>query len=143
MLICLIPFLAGTIGTWLVPQSVPYGRLVCLWISFSYTATWTLSMSVATANTAGHTKKVATNAMLLIGRYHPTRMSTTTKLIICRLLSRKLHRPLLLPDEAGAQIRARSRHDVLLHRHSSPEHHRDLGPAVEAECLEKEVECCQ
>ncbi|KAF2163960.1 hypothetical protein M409DRAFT_68203 [Zasmidium cellare ATCC 36951] len=67
MLICLIPFLAGTIGTWLVPQSVPYGRLVCLWISFSYTATWTLSMSVATANTAGHTKKVATNAMLLIG----------------------------------------------------------------------------
>lgn len=70
MLVCLIPFLAGTIGTWLVPQSIPYGRLVCLWISFSYTATWTLSMSVATANTAGHTKKVATNAMLLIGRSH-------------------------------------------------------------------------
>ncbi|CAK4033220.1 major facilitator superfamily transporter [Lecanosticta acicola] len=67
MLICLVPFLAGTIGTWLVPQSVPYGRLVCLWISFSYTATWTLSMSVATANTAGHTKKVTTNATLLVG----------------------------------------------------------------------------
>ena len=67
MLVCLAPFLAGTIGTWLVPQSVPYGRLVCLWISFSYTATWTLSMSVATANTAGHTKKVTTNAALLIG----------------------------------------------------------------------------
>ncbi|KAF7192467.1 putative transporter, partial [Pseudocercospora fuligena] len=67
MLICLIPFLAGTIGTWLVPQSIPYGRLVCLWISFSYTATWTLSMSVATANTAGHTKKITTNAILLIG----------------------------------------------------------------------------
>ncbi|KAF1362673.1 hypothetical protein EJ07DRAFT_105838, partial [Lizonia empirigonia] len=32
-----------------------------------YTATWTLSMSVATANTAGHTKKVTTNAVLLIG----------------------------------------------------------------------------
>lgn len=67
MLVCLVPFLAGTIGTWLVPQSAPYGRLVCLWISFSYTATWTLSMSVATANTAGHTKKVTTNAFLLIG----------------------------------------------------------------------------
>ena len=67
MLICLVPFLAGTIGTWLIPQNVPYGRLVCLWISFSYTATWTLSMSVATANTAGHTKKITTNAMLLIG----------------------------------------------------------------------------
>ncbi|GKT83070.1 major facilitator superfamily transporter [Colletotrichum tofieldiae] len=45
----------------------PYGRLACLWISFAYTATWTLSMSVATANTAGHTKKITTNAMLLIG----------------------------------------------------------------------------
>ncbi|CAO2654934.1 Nn.00g116670.m01.CDS01 [Neocucurbitaria sp. VM-36] len=67
MLVCLAPFLAGTIGTWLVPQNIPYGRLVCLWISFSYTATWTLSMSVATANTAGHTKKVTTNAFLLIG----------------------------------------------------------------------------
>lgn len=73
MLICLlpflagIPFLAGTIGTWVIPQSVPYGRLVCLWISFTYTATWTLSMSFATANTAGHTKKITTNAVLLIG----------------------------------------------------------------------------
>lgn len=67
MLICLVPFLAGTIGTWLIPKSIPYGRLVCLWISFSYTATWTLSMSVATANTAGHTKKLTTNAVLLIG----------------------------------------------------------------------------
>lgn len=67
MLICLVPFLAGTIGTWVIPQSIPYGRLVCLWISFTYTATWTLSMSVATANTAGHTKKITTNALLLIG----------------------------------------------------------------------------
>lgn len=67
MLACLVPFLAGTLGTWLIPQSLPYGRLACLWISFSYTATWTLSMSVATANTAGHTKKITTNAVLLIG----------------------------------------------------------------------------
>ncbi|KKY17689.1 putative allantoate permease [Phaeomoniella chlamydospora] len=67
MLICLIPFLAGVIGLWTVPESRPYGRLVCLWISFTYTATWTLSMSVATANTAGHTKKITTNAFLLIG----------------------------------------------------------------------------
>ncbi|KAF2704112.1 MFS general substrate transporter [Pleomassaria siparia CBS 279.74] len=67
IMVCLAPFLAGTIGTWLVPHSILYGRLVCLWISFSYTATWTLSMSVATANTAGHTKKVTTNAFLLIG----------------------------------------------------------------------------
>ncbi|KAK1711471.1 major facilitator superfamily transporter [Colletotrichum lupini] len=67
MLTCLAPFLAGILGLWLIDQSNPYGRLACLWISFAYTATWTLSMSVATANTAGHTKKITTNAMLLIG----------------------------------------------------------------------------
>jgi MFS transporter, ACS family, allantoate permease len=67
MLACLVPFLAGVIGLWLVDKSRPYGRLVCLWISFTYTATWTLSMSVVTAHTAGHTKKITTNAVLLIG----------------------------------------------------------------------------
>jgi ACS family allantoate permease-like MFS transporter len=67
MLVCLVPFLAGVCGLWLISNDKPYGRLVCLWISFTYTATWTLSMAVATANTAGHTKKITTNALLLIG----------------------------------------------------------------------------
>lgn len=67
MILCLIPFLAGVLGLWLIDQNRPFGRLACLWLSFAYTATWTLSMSVATANTAGHTKKITTNAMLLIG----------------------------------------------------------------------------
>lgn len=67
MLVCLVPFLAGVIGLWLLTNDTPYGRLACLWITFTYTATWTLSMSVATANTAGHTKKITTNAFLLMG----------------------------------------------------------------------------
>lgn len=67
MLVCLVPFLAGVCGLWLISDEKPYARLACLWISFTYTATWTLSMAVATANTAGHTKKITTNAMLLIG----------------------------------------------------------------------------
>ncbi|RDW74418.1 uncharacterized protein DSM5745_07080 [Aspergillus mulundensis] len=67
MLLCIVPFLVGVLGLWLLPSSNPYGRLVCLWISFAYTAAWTLSMSVATANTAGHTKKITTNALLIIG----------------------------------------------------------------------------
>lgn len=67
MILCLVPFLAGVLGLWLIDQNKPFGRLACLWLSFAYTATWTLSMSVATANTAGHTKKITTNAMLLIG----------------------------------------------------------------------------
>jgi ACS family allantoate permease-like MFS transporter len=52
---------------WTLPTSVPWGRMVCLWITFTYTATWTLSMSVVTANTAGSTKKSTSAAMLLIG----------------------------------------------------------------------------
>lgn len=67
MLLCLAPFLAGVLGLWLISQDNPYGRLACLWISFAYTAAWSLAMSVATANTAGHTKKITTNALLIIG----------------------------------------------------------------------------
>jgi ACS family allantoate permease-like MFS transporter len=67
MLACLVPALVGVLGMWLLPQTNPYGRLVCLWITFSYTASWSLSMSVVTANTAGHTKKATSAAILLIG----------------------------------------------------------------------------
>jgi ACS family allantoate permease-like MFS transporter len=67
MFVCLMPTLTGVIGMWTLPTSVPWGRMVCLWITFTYTATWTLSMSVVTANTAGATKKSTSAAMLLIG----------------------------------------------------------------------------
>ncbi|KAI1022706.1 hypothetical protein LB503_000137 [Fusarium chuoi] len=67
MLLALVPFLAGVLGLHFLPHSDAYARLACLWMSFSYTATWTLSMSVSMANTAGHTKKITTNALLLIG----------------------------------------------------------------------------
>lgn len=67
MILFLVPFLGGVLGLHYVPHDNPYGRLACLWISFTYTASWTLSMSVAVANTAGHTKKITTNAFLLIG----------------------------------------------------------------------------
>ncbi|KAM5344041.1 hypothetical protein ACJ41O_012578 [Fusarium nematophilum] len=67
MVLALVPFLVGTLGLWMIDQSKPYGRLACLWISFAYTAAWSLAMSVATANTAGHTKKITTNALLIIG----------------------------------------------------------------------------
>ncbi|KAH7133974.1 major facilitator superfamily domain-containing protein [Dactylonectria macrodidyma] len=67
MLIAMIPFLGGLLGLRLLSQDNSYGRLACLWVTFCYTAAGTLSMSVAIANTAGHTKKITTNAMLLIG----------------------------------------------------------------------------
>ncbi|KAH7017211.1 major facilitator superfamily domain-containing protein [Ilyonectria destructans] len=67
MLIAMIPFLVGLLGLRLLSQDNSHGRLACLWVTFCYTAAGTLSMSVAIANTAGHTKKITTNAMLLIG----------------------------------------------------------------------------
>lgn len=67
MLGCLVPFLTGILGLWLIDEQHPYARLGYLWISFAYTATWTLSMSVTVANTAGHTKRTVTNATLIIG----------------------------------------------------------------------------
>ncbi|KAI8657049.1 MFS domain-containing protein [Fusarium sp. Ph1] len=67
MILFLMPFLAGVLGLRLLSQDNSYGRLACLWVTFFYTASGTLNMSVATANTAGHTKKITTIAMLLIG----------------------------------------------------------------------------
>ncbi|KAF4971633.1 hypothetical protein FZEAL_9793 [Fusarium zealandicum] len=67
MILFLLPFLAGVLGLHLLSQDNPWGRLACLWVTFTYTASGTLNMSVATANTAGHTKKITTIAMLLIG----------------------------------------------------------------------------
>lgn len=67
MLVCLVPFLAGLIGVHVISDSNPYARLACLWITFSYTATWTLSISLVIANTAGHTKQTTSNAALIMG----------------------------------------------------------------------------
>ncbi|KAK5683438.1 hypothetical protein LTS10_004970 [Elasticomyces elasticus] len=67
MFVCLLPTLAGVVGMWVLPETNAYGRLVCLWITFSYTASWTLAMSMVTANTAGHTKKSTSAAVTLIG----------------------------------------------------------------------------
>jgi hypothetical protein len=67
MISCLVPFLIGILGLWLISNERPWVRMAFFWISWTYTATWTLSMAVATANTAGYTKKITTNALLLIG----------------------------------------------------------------------------
>ncbi|KAL4782174.1 major facilitator superfamily domain-containing protein [Aspergillus varians] len=54
MILCIIPFLVGVLGLKLLPESNPYGRLVCLWISFAYRLLDPLH-------------KITTNAMVIIG----------------------------------------------------------------------------
>ncbi|EXJ95519.1 hypothetical protein A1O1_00641 [Capronia coronata CBS 617.96] len=67
MMIFLVPFLAGIIGIHILHESHRWGRAACLWIAYTYTATWTLSMSVLIGNTAGHTKKTTTSAIHFMG----------------------------------------------------------------------------
>ena len=43
-----------------------YGRLAALYMSYFYLGPYVVGLSLATANTAGHTKKVTTNALVFV-----------------------------------------------------------------------------
>ncbi|KAE8421712.1 major facilitator superfamily domain-containing protein [Aspergillus pseudocaelatus] len=63
----LLPNLAGSFGLCYLPESNKVGRLICYYLTGSYNASFVLILSILTANIAGHTKKVVTNAMIFIG----------------------------------------------------------------------------
>ncbi|CBF77966.1 putative MFS allantoate transporter [Aspergillus nidulans FGSC A4] len=67
ILLFLIPNLAGAFGLRFVPESEQIGRLICYYLTGPYNAAFVLILSMQTANTAGHTKKVVTNAVLFLG----------------------------------------------------------------------------
>ncbi|KAJ5089117.1 hypothetical protein N7532_007801 [Penicillium argentinense] len=67
VLIFLIPNLAGAFGLRFVPIDRPVGRLICYYLTGPYNAAFVLILSMQIANTAGHTKKVVTNAVLFLG----------------------------------------------------------------------------
>ena len=123
MLICLIPFLTGVLGLWLLDESNAYGRLACLWISLAYTATCTLSMSVAVANTAGGNQADRHECNLDRG-----------------VLSRQLRWAILLRHITSSRILFGSWYDAVLRCRSSPLHCWNLGASVATKSFEKE-EC--
>lgn len=43
------------------------GRLICYYLTGPYNAAFVMILSMQVANTAGHTKKVVTNAVLFLG----------------------------------------------------------------------------
>ncbi|OOO08411.1 major facilitator superfamily MFS_1 [Aspergillus oryzae] len=67
ILIFLIPNIAGAFGLRFVPTDQQVGRLICYYLTGPYNAAFVLVLSMQVANTAGHTKKVVTNAVLFLG----------------------------------------------------------------------------
>ncbi|KAF4308488.1 Major facilitator superfamily [Botryosphaeria dothidea] len=67
ILLYLIPNIAGTFGLRFVPLEHHVGRLWCYYLTGPYNAAFVLILSLSIGNTAGHTKKVVTNACLFLG----------------------------------------------------------------------------
>ena len=67
VLIFLIPNIAGAFGLRFVPLDQRAGRYICYLLTGPYNAAFVLILSLQIANTAGHTKKVVTNAVLFLG----------------------------------------------------------------------------
>lgn len=67
VLLFLSPNIAGAFGLRFLAQDNQAGRLVCYYLTGPYNAAFVLILSITIANTAGHTKKVVTNAVLFLG----------------------------------------------------------------------------
>ncbi|KAF3407313.1 hypothetical protein DPV78_001090 [Talaromyces pinophilus] len=67
VLLFLIPNITGAFGLRFVPLDRKVGRLICYYLTGPYNAAFVLVLSMQIANTAGHTKKVVTNAVLFLG----------------------------------------------------------------------------
>ena len=67
VLIFLVPNIAGAFGLHFVPEHIHAGRYICYLLTGPYNAAFVLILSLQMANTAGHTKKVVTNAVLFLG----------------------------------------------------------------------------
>lgn len=67
ILIFLCPNIAGSFGLRFLSADNQAGRLVSYYLTGPYNAAFVMILSMTTANTAGHTKKVVTNAVLFLG----------------------------------------------------------------------------
>ncbi|CAO1599916.1 hypothetical protein XANCAGTX0491_003623 [Xanthoria calcicola] len=67
IIIFLIPNICGAFSLRFTPVDQRVGRLISYYLTGPYNAAFVLILSLQTANTAGHTKKVVTNAVLFLG----------------------------------------------------------------------------
>lgn len=63
----ILPNVCGAFGLYFLPQENKGGRLTCYYLTGPYNAAFVIVLSLATANIAGHTKKVTCNAMVFLG----------------------------------------------------------------------------
>lgn len=67
VILYMLPNTAGAFGLRFVPADQKIARLWCYYLTGPYNASFVMILSLVTANTAGHTKKVVTNAFLFLG----------------------------------------------------------------------------
>ncbi|KAH0848173.1 putative transporter [Fonsecaea pedrosoi] len=67
ILLFLCPNIAGAFGLCFVDEKHHVGRYFCYLLTGPYNAAFVMILSLQIANTAGHTKKVVTNAVLFLG----------------------------------------------------------------------------
>lgn len=67
ILLFLLPNISGAFGLAFLDAGNKAGRLICYYLTGPYNAAFVLILSLQTANTSGHTKKVVTNAVLFLG----------------------------------------------------------------------------
>lgn len=65
--IFMIPTLAGALGFLLAPDDAYVGRLICFYLTGSYQASFVISLSLITSNTAGQSKKMIVSGMIWFG----------------------------------------------------------------------------
>ncbi|KAN0096515.1 putative MFS allantoate transporter [Hyaloscypha variabilis] len=67
IILFLLPNISGAFGLAFLSADNKAGRLICYYLTGPYNAAFVMILSLQTANTAGHTKKVVTNACLFLG----------------------------------------------------------------------------
>ena len=67
IILFLLPNISGAFGLAFLSPHNKAGRLICYYLTGPYNAAFVMILSLQTANTAGHTKKVVTNACLFLG----------------------------------------------------------------------------
>ncbi|KAI1215175.1 MFS general substrate transporter [Annulohypoxylon truncatum] len=63
----MLPTMAGALGFLLAPADAYVGRLICFYLTGSYQAAFVISLSLATSNTGGQSKKMIVAAMIWFG----------------------------------------------------------------------------
>lgn len=67
IVVFMLPNIAGAFGLYFLPDSNKAGRLICYLLTGPYNAAFVLILSLVSSNTAGHSKKVMTNAVTFLG----------------------------------------------------------------------------